>query len=204
MVSEPNHRSRRQSPLRPTVETNPWLNVEVPPSSSKQARKQNEILIHKDSAAAVKSQNTLQKQRTKTAEAKDQEKEDAEVVIDINDVMTVTVVPQGKSDSESMQTDQVNGKSQGKKKRKERHKSDRGASKFAELHDADWADGSESEVEEQERVAKGNRRPTAFEQRELVARAFAGDNVVQVRRSVPSMSLTKNIFPPPDVRVLGL
>lgn len=183
-MSEQIPTSNLQSPALPTVETNPWLHVEATSGSSRQARKQNEILISKNSDLAIKSQNALKRQQKKTGEVKAREKEDAEVLIDMNDVMIME--PEAKADTANVQANQINGTSQGKKKRKERHKKDKGDAKTVDLPVGDWAEDSDSEVEEQERVAaKGSRSVTAFAQRELVARAFAGDNVVQVCCSDP-------------------
>ena len=46
-------------------------------------------------------------------------------------------------------------------------------------HDDDDSD-SNSEVEAQEASLRKGKKSSAFEQRDLVARAFAGDNVMQV------------------------
>lgn len=142
----------------PTNEANPWLAPRE--SSSKAPRKKNEVIVGKDSAALDKSKNKLKKQTKKLEQEKDKAKDDAMVEISMDNVMAL---------------DAVNAKDKVKIK-----------SKALALGDpaVDNSDAN-SEIDEQEKAlqSKGKKKGKvqAFEQRDLVARAFAGDNVVQVR-----------------------
>ena len=115
-----------------------------------------------------KSENKLQKQTKKLLEEKEKAKDDAVVEISIGDVMTLD--PSG-SGAISGQNDV---KGEGK------------ASPLIPTAEGPVDDSdSNSEVEEQEKALKRKRKGKskgvrAFEQHDLVARAFAGDNVVQV------------------------
>ena len=141
---------------------NPWL---APAISSGQARKKNEAIVHKDSSVLAKSANKLKKQRAKgeTERARD----DAVLEIDVDNVLTI---PDPHAIGSSAQN---NAKGT-------RRQSSPGADRPANDSDSDV----NSEIEEQEKLetrdvnAKGVK---AFQQRDLVALAFAGDNVVEVR-----------------------
>ncbi|KAF8555092.1 Utp14-domain-containing protein [Imleria badia] len=148
---------------------NPWL---VPAASSGPSRKRNEVLVHKDASALTKSSNRLKKQSGKDAEERERAKDDAVLEIDANDVLTVPEPP----------APSVSGKkAKGKAKAKETvPKASAGASSAA--GEGDDESDAPSEVEEQERAAEeknADKGVRAFQQRDLVALAFAGDNVVQ-------------------------
>ena len=140
------------------------------------AKKTNEVVVEKDSKALEKSKNKLKKQARKRQEERETAKEDAVVDISLDKNLTLPSGPSGSSPIETVQ------------------KADPKASKQVPVVQADEDDSdNNSEVEAQETAltlkAKGKGKANgikAFEQRELVALAFAGDNVVQVR----SLSLT--------------
>lgn len=162
---------RRPSPIAtPTSnESNPWLAPRDPDagptaSGSKAPRKQNEILVSKDSAALDKSKNKLKKKAKKRLEEKEKAKDEAIVEISMDNVLTLDATVRAPSSSSVTKLTAVAKPSQDDIK-----------------DDAD----ANSEVDEQERLvdlkSKGKVKGVkAFAQRDLVALAFAGDNVVQV------------------------
>lgn len=118
---------------------------------SKAPRKKNEIVVSKDSDALERAKNKLSKTRAKVGkESAGEYQGDEEVIVDADRVLG----------------DEI--------KQKLKKKAD----------DVGGQDGEEEdEVEEQERALlakKGKGKTKAFEQRDLVALAFAGDNVVRV------------------------
>jgi U3 small nucleolar RNA-associated protein 14 len=167
---------------------NPWLQISES-SSAKQTRKRNEVVVGKDSSLAQKSETALKKRIGRTGGEKEKAKEDAEVEINTADVLKVT--------TDAGASKPVNGVKKAKKDLKGKGKETapaRGPKGVQESGnskngveiphgDSDESD-SDSEIEEQEAAisqAKGKGKgPKAFEQRDLVARAFAGDNVVRV------------------------
>ena len=156
----------------PTI-PNPWL---VPPTSSfGPSRKRNEVCVHKDADALTKSLNKLKKQTGKHADERERARDDAVLEIDANNVLTIPEPP----------APSVSGKKNKAKTRQGVAKASAGPSSTAQDARADDSDVP-SEVEEQERAAEGKsagKGVQAFQQRDLVALAFAGDNVVQVRES---------------------
>ena len=123
--------------------------------TAKVSKKVNAVVVGKDSKAADKSKNKLKKQASKREEQREKEKDDAVVEISMDHVLTLasSTKPSGP--------------------------------KVTATPAADSADDSDSEIEAQESALdlKGKVNGSglkAFEQRDLVALAFAGDNVVQV------------------------
>lgn len=123
--------------------------------------------IGKESGTADKSRNKLRKRAQKRQEEKEKGREDAVVDVEMGDVMTL-----------------------GKKDAKSKPKREGGKEKALHKLEGDDDEDGESEVEAQEDAlqhqgkskGKGKGKDVqAFQQRELVARAFAGDNVVRVR-----------------------
>ncbi|KAL4070303.1 Utp14 protein-domain-containing protein, partial [Scleroderma citrinum] len=144
---------------------NPWL---VPPVPSGQARKKNEAVVHKDARALAKSANKLKKQEAKGKEEKVRARDDAILEIDVNNVLTIPDPHPNIPSTQNKGTTKAKGK-------QSTPNSD------GPVNDAD-SDDVNSEIEEQEKAeiqgvnAKGVK---AFQQRDLVALAFAGDNVVE-------------------------
>lgn len=151
-----------------TQDSNPWLASREAESSTKAPRKKNEIVVGKGSKSQDKSQSKLKKQVKKTEGEKEKMQADAEVEISMDNVLTL-----GPSSSTSAKT-------VGKKTVKPVDTAVAGGEADSDAN---------SEVDEQEMLlnlkgkgkAKGVR---AFEQRDLVALAFAGDNVVRVSPKV--------------------
>lgn len=160
--------SQRRVPP-PTDEVNPW----IAQTSNKGGLTKHEVAISKESATAEKSKNKLRKRVKNRLEEKAKALEDAAVDVSLSTVMTL-----------------ANGSEAGPSKAGQSSKS-KSSSKSASVakgkarapHDDDDSDSdANSEVEEQESALarKGKGKVKAFEQRDLVALAFAGDNVVQV------------------------
>lgn len=158
--------------ISPTLETqaasgssNPWLSHE----GTQAVQKKHEVAVSKDSAVVDKSKNKLRKRVKKREDEKEKVKEDAAVDISMSNVMTL-----GSSSSNP-------GPSKPNAKGKQKASATRPSEDDANDDDAN------SELDEQEkaldRKGKGAAKGVkAFEQRDLVARAFAGDNVVRVSR----------------------
>lgn len=150
---------------------NPWL-AATGDAPNRAAQKKHEVAVGKDSAGAEKSKAKLRKRVKKREEEKEKAREEADVEISMDNVLNA-----GAAASSSAKA----GPSSGKKAKAPQ--SVKHAQSVPASNDDD--DDANSEVEEQERAERGKGKGrakgvTAFEQRELVARAFAGDNVVQV------------------------
>ncbi|PPQ66047.1 hypothetical protein CVT24_000229 [Panaeolus cyanescens] len=142
--------------------SNPWL-VRDTDASTKIAKKKNEVVVSKDSKSADKSKNKLKKQMQKLEGTKAQAKDDASVEVTLDNLLAESSSSTPKA-------------SQSKPPKKS------AVASSAPLDDDD--SDSNSEVEAQEKILEGkgkgkNKNPLAFQQRDLVALAFAGDNVVQ-------------------------
>ncbi|KAL1742824.1 Utp14 protein-domain-containing protein [Schizophyllum fasciatum] len=143
-------------------EENPWLAPRD--TAAKVARKRNEVVVSKDSKTLDKSRAKMDKRAKKQQAEKERAADEAVVEIDVTSVLSKPAegkaAPKGKKDVS-----------------KEKAGEPATASAF------DSEGDSEDEVELQEQALlkkrKKNKGPTAFAQRELVAMAFAGDNVVQ-------------------------
>ena len=155
----------------PTVtETNPWL---VRGAVSKAPRKKNDVIVAKSSASSDKSKHKLKKQTKKLDEEKTKIRDDAQLEISVTDVLTLDDARKLPSSPPAAKSSQTEGT----------QKSD------GPQNQSDAADDSDanSEVDEQEKAlvatTQSKRKKKglqAFEQRDLVALAFAGDNVVRV------------------------
>ena len=135
-------------------EPNPWLSNK--PTSLKVARKRNEVLVSKDSNAVERSEHVLDKQRQKTAESRAKILDDAELEVSVDAVLTL--------------------EKDGAEKKSKKSRSKLKTSGTPQLDDEDNSEAN-SELEEQEQALTNGK---ASRQRELVARAFANDNVVKV------------------------
>ncbi|KAF5332696.1 hypothetical protein D9611_005277 [Ephemerocybe angulata] len=158
------------SPVQPrdssSAEANPWLMQTDQPSSIRITKK-NEVVVSKESKSADKSKNKLKKETKKREEEKVKAKDDAELEISTENVLTL-------QDSAALKQKK---KAAGKKAVS--MVATAGGSGDSEDEDAN------SEVDAQEAAllakakGKGKAGPGAFQQRDLVALAFAGDNVIK-------------------------
>ncbi|KAI6136075.1 small-subunit processome [Pisolithus sp. B1] len=155
------------TPVVVAPESNPWL---APVAPSRLPRKKNEAVVYKNADTMAKSANKLKKQEAKGEEGKERARDDSVLEIEIDKVLTIPDPPTASSPAKK------GGKAT--QKPKQRNQPSTGAEVPADDADSDV----HSEIEEQERAdsqtvnAKGVK---AFQQRELVALAFAGDNVVE-------------------------
>ena len=158
--------SSTRSPLAlgaPEVEENPWLAVdESQPSAGKVSRKMNKATVGKDSRDASRSAAKVDRHKSKLVDARAAEKDDAQVEIDPEVVLAIAKAPAAPQLTTSASMSSKSGQK---------------ATAIATGGDDD--DSSDEDGEEQHDAQRG-RGPAAFKQRELVAKAFAGDDVVAV------------------------
>ena len=154
----------------PESKINPWL-APVDGTSQGAIQKKHEVAVSKTSDGADRSKNRLRKRMKKREEEKEKAKSDAAVDIEMSNIMTLG------NDTSLSTADAATSASNIKRK------TVRITTTVDEGDDSD----AHSEAEAQETAlainskGKGKRRDIqAFEQRELVARAFASDNVVRV------------------------
>lgn len=134
-----------------TEAENPWLTVGNS-NTTKLSRKRNETLVSKDSAAHTKSQAALKKQLARSDDALAREADDALVEIDVDQAV---VPPPAEITTGTLRVEQS-----------------------SQISTVDSA-FRDSDDEGDEANHQG-RNVKAFKQRDLVALAFAGDNVVEV------------------------
>ncbi|KAI0334039.1 Utp14-domain-containing protein [Cubamyces sp. BRFM 1775] len=164
-----------QRPVPPAAEeVNPWLAQAS--AAAKSGQTKHEVAISRESGAAEKSKNKLRKRVQKRLEEKEKAQEDAAVDISLSTVMTLSEPGPSKTKAQASTSSSAKSTSTAAPKGKARASQD----------DDDSDSDANSEVEEQEKAlaqkGKGKGRANgvkAFEQRDLVALAFAGDNVVQ-------------------------
>lgn len=167
-----NRPSGLSSSTAPVQDSNPWLTQDSK-GKSKAVKKINEVVVGKDSRPAEKSKNKLKKANQKKEDRREQAQDDAVVEISLDNVLApattstvdnVKMVGGSKSNSQKAVTVQNPSTNAG---------------------DSDNSDDDNFELDAQEQALhlKGKGKANAlkaFEQRDLVALAFAGDNVVQV------------------------
>ena len=175
--------------VAPSVEdSNPWLTrPEAMELTAKSSRK-NEAVISKDSKAAEKSKNKLRKLASKRGVEKGKTKDDATLVIETGKVLalpnSVTVSGEKSSSKSSVSVTPRSGE-RSKRPRETETKAETKAVTAEDAGDVGDDSDANSEIEAQERALEAKSRGVkAFQQRDLVALAFAGDNVVQVGASL--------------------
>lgn len=175
--------------VEPSVEdSNPWLTrPEAMELTAKSSRK-NEAVISKDSKAAEKSKNKLRKLASKRGEEKGKTKDDATLVIETGKVLalpnSVTVSGEKSSSKSSVSVTPRSGE-RSKRPRETETKVETKAVTAEDAGDVGDDSDANSEIEAQELALEAKSRGVkAFQQRDLVALAFAGDNVVQVGASL--------------------
>ncbi|KZT43829.1 Utp14-domain-containing protein [Sistotremastrum suecicum HHB10207 ss-3] len=135
------------------VEENPWLLSRGP---SRALTKRHETVVDKSSSAVEKASVALKKANSKTVEERRAALEDATVDLVLDDVLELPAEP-------------VANKKRSQVPRQ---------SKDTRATSSDDSDQN-SEVDEQESRENISRKRPVFKQRDLVALAFAGDNVIQ-------------------------
>lgn len=167
-------------------DSNPWLTrPEAMEPTSKSSRK-NEAIVSKNSKAAEKSKNKLRKLANKRGEEKGKAKDDASLVIETGKALTLpnSVTVSGTSKL-SVSVTPRSGERTKRPSEMETKVETKGIS-TEDAGDVGNDSDANSEIEAQERTLEAKSRGVkAFQQRDLVALAFAGDNVVQVGASLP-------------------
>jgi U3 small nucleolar RNA-associated protein 14 len=163
----PNMRPSEEDPT--LAEENPWLKV-TSTSANKLSRAKNEVLVGKNSNAAALSKNALKKRLRKGIDAVAQAKDDSILEIDVN-----SHIQDEKDKEKATQLVKQSHKTQNSKKLQ-----------ATSSHVVEPDLGTDEDTDDDEPVSKempaagSKNRMTAFEQRDLVARAFAGDHVIKV------------------------
>ena len=175
--------------VEPSAEdSNPWLTRPEAVELTANSLRKNEVVVSKDSKAAEKSKNKLRKLASKRGEEKGKAKDDATLVIETGKVLILSnsVTVSGKKNS-SKSCVSVTPRSGERTKRQSKTET-KVETKGVTTEDAGDIGGdsdTNSEIEAQERALEAKSRGVkAFQQRDLVALAFAGDNVVQVGASL--------------------
>ncbi|GAA5959641.1 hypothetical protein JCM21900_002143 [Sporobolomyces salmonicolor] len=139
------------------AEANPWLSLaDSQGDSGKLSRKANKAVVGKDSlSAADKSANKAARTKSKQADAREAERDDAHVELDLNAGLVAA----------------------GAKKKREKAPQVGGAVARPAATMEEEAGESDAQSDEEIEAQRG-RGPTAFKQRELVKEAFANDDVV--------------------------
>ncbi|KAF5352803.1 hypothetical protein D9756_006229 [Leucocoprinus leucothites] len=178
-------------------ESNPWLTRDTD-SITKISRKNNEV-FGKDSNKVEKSKNKLKKMARKRQEEKEKEQEDAVVEIAMDQNLTL-------GDSSKPSTSQSTSKAPSSKSTPTPKPSTPATGAIAvEDDDSD----ANSEVDAQEATilkAKADANPKglkAFQQRDLVALAFAGDNVVHEFEEVKKREIAADAPKDVDTTIPG-
>ncbi|SCZ88728.1 BZ3500_MvSof-1268-A1-R1_Chr2-1g04597 [Microbotryum saponariae] len=162
--------SVRPSPLASTsaagpsmTESNPWLALAAEGASgSKISRKSNKAAFGKDEHAATKLASKVERRKSRLENAREAEKDDARIEIE-----GVGSAPEASTDKKVQKKGQAKGKQAGIELSTE-------ASARLTMED-EVVNSSDEEGDVDAQRGKGK---TAIQQRELVAKAFAGDDVV--------------------------
>ena len=174
----------------PEADINPWLSLSSGDASAgKVSRKTNEQIGGKNGRASDKSALKVQKEQGKSKEALKKAQAEARVEIDLDNVMLAA--PTAPADEKSSPAARAPASSQGApatspsevKKRQKRENapppSSAAGPRTTNGHaDDDAESGSDNDSDALPESVKRSQGPQAFKQRDLVAQAFAGDNVV--------------------------
>lgn len=156
---------------------------------TKVVKKINEVVVSKDSKGLDKSKHKLKKQAQKREEAREKAQDDATVDISLDATLASTSKPASRSSS-VQPTPKAKSTTSEKK------------AAVQDISESDDSDDDNVEIDAQEHalIAKNKGKAAngikAFEQRDLVALAFAGDNVVQVSSDSSFEGLVFNTFFP--------
>ncbi|GJJ15677.1 hypothetical protein Clacol_009955 [Clathrus columnatus] len=169
LLLEPTPPSDNQPPVS---EPNPWLR---PPIKAVKTITKHEIVIGKHSDQERKMKHQMQKQLSKSVEGRAKAADDANVEIAPDDVL---LLPTESSTIEK----KTNSKGTNPRKSKIKDGTDNNATKLKSQVDAAYDDSdadSEIAFQEDHLQPNGKTNSKAFKQKDLVALAFAGDNVVE-------------------------
>ncbi|KAL5535897.1 hypothetical protein ACEPAF_3991 [Sanghuangporus sanghuang] len=164
-------------PATASEQLNPWL-AEYS-SSMKVTRRKNELVVGRNVTRERKSEILMQKKKSKGTEEREIERDDAVVEISTDEVLLLRSTDEVAEKTGSCgPSHPANEIAQEGNKRKDKKKDRKDKAKAERQPEDDDSEGN-SELEEQEAALKKGKKITTFEQRELVARAFAGDNVIR-------------------------
>lgn len=165
----------------PAQEANPWLNPSAEDSRVRLSSKKNNQTVTKESGSTDKAASRLLKTQGRTKEAIKKAQADATVDIDVEHVLSNTSLPAPASAlgvSASSPAPPTSPAEKAQRQNREMAPPPSSAKKAPNGAGADTSDDSDDDEDAlPEAVAKAQ-GPNAFKQRDLVARAFAGDNVV--------------------------
>ena len=172
--------------LPSAAEANPWLSLpEV--STTALSRKRNQAQVSKDSDAASKAVARTTKAKARTEDARLAERDEAELAINLASTLGAGAVRDDDSPAFDMRPSRksrkktVEPRSSGKEPLQPAADDCDSNPTVAKPAISDDVEDEEDDDDEPKQVARGGR--VAFEQRELVARAFANDDVVAVGAS---------------------
>ncbi|GAA5985478.1 hypothetical protein JCM11641_007081 [Rhodosporidiobolus odoratus] len=179
-VGSPASSSRPAARTRPSLsnpgitaseaESNPWLALaDDEPASGKVSRKGNKASHGKDATEAAKSASKAARVKSKQADAREADREDAKVEIDLNAETALATSAEAKGKK---------GKGKGKKVDREEPAQIGGALAMPAEGMRAKRENDEDDEDEDEDDDVEARGPAAFKQRELVKEAFANDDVV--------------------------
>lgn len=167
-------------------ETNPWLNPDVDDNRVRLSSKKNKQLVDKDSLSTDKAASKLQKTQERTKEAIKKAQADAAVDIDMQNILSNSQLAPPAVEGTNLPSSPAPPTSPATKAQRQSremapppssaqaHKTSNGAAVPVTEDDSDEDDDDDALTE----AVVNTQGPTAFKQRDLVARAFAGDNVV--------------------------
>lgn len=159
----------------PVAEPNPWLQ---PQGKVVKTITKHEVVIGKHSDQQRRMKHQMQKQLNKSVEGRAEAMNDAQVDINLDDVLvlpteaTATAMDVISNGSKHPKSWTRNGESKDKS----------GADNHVDAAYEDSDEDSEVAFQEDHLLPNGKENPKAFKQKDLVAMAFAGDNVVEVLR----------------------
>lgn len=162
-------------------EVNPWLNPSAEDSRVRLSSKKNNQTVTKESGSTDKAASRLLKTQGRSKEAIKKAQADATVDIDVEHVLSNTSLAAPASAlgvSASSPGPPTSPAEKAQRQNREMAPPPSSAKKAPNGAGADTSDDSDDDEDAlPEAVAKAQ-GPNAFKQRDLVARAFAGDNVV--------------------------
>ncbi|KAM0791537.1 hypothetical protein ACM66B_005986 [Microbotryomycetes sp. NB124-2] len=164
-TTKPAKRSPLSASAQPAEDVNPWLALADEDQMSKLSRKANKAAVTKDARDADKVANKVSRHKAKQDDARMAEREDAQVDIDPSVVMSL---PQKAADKP-----QINERAASRKHLASAQVVD------DDSGDDDVEGDQDIEQDEDEIDAQRGKGKAAIQQRELVAKAFAGDNVLE-------------------------
>lgn len=164
----------------PAQEVNPWLNPDAEDSRVRLSSKKNKQSITKDSVSTDKAVSRLQKTQGRSKEAITKAQADASVDIDVEHILSneqltaaakINLLP-------SSPAPPTSPASKAQRQNREMAPPPSSAQAMKTGNGVVAASDSEDDDDELPDAVVNAQGPNAFKQRDLVARAFAGDNVV--------------------------